>query len=144
MHMKPSNMFEDITEEEFNRREQDKKAYQNELFQQMNEAKEKKRIEQERIRRQELEDERKIFAQLDQMREAYRKEENPKDNASQLRSVSQISNHERPGSQVKAPPSSHHNVSMSMASVDYHAQYPSYGAPAPDPYSEGRNGSPPR
>ena len=31
MHMKPSNMFEDITEEEFDRREQDKKAYQREL-----------------------------------------------------------------------------------------------------------------
>ena len=30
--MKPSNMFEDITEDEFNRREQDKKSYQNELF----------------------------------------------------------------------------------------------------------------
>lgn len=30
--MKPSNMFEDITEAEFNKREQDKKAYQNELF----------------------------------------------------------------------------------------------------------------
>ena len=29
--MKPSNMFEDITEEEFDRREQDKKAYQREL-----------------------------------------------------------------------------------------------------------------
>ena len=27
MHMKPSNMFEDITEDEFNQREQDKKAY---------------------------------------------------------------------------------------------------------------------
>lgn len=26
-HMKPSNMFEDITEEEFNKREQDKKSY---------------------------------------------------------------------------------------------------------------------
>ena len=33
--MKPSNMFEDITEEEFNKREQDKKAYQNELMVQM-------------------------------------------------------------------------------------------------------------
>jgi len=32
-HMKPSNMFEDITEDEFNKREQEKKAYQNELFQ---------------------------------------------------------------------------------------------------------------
>ena len=27
MHMKPSNMFEDITEDEFNKREQEKKAY---------------------------------------------------------------------------------------------------------------------
>ena len=34
-HMKPSNMFEDITEEEFNQREQNKQAYKNELFQQM-------------------------------------------------------------------------------------------------------------
>jgi len=32
MHMKPSNMFEDITEEEFNKREQDKKLYQHELM----------------------------------------------------------------------------------------------------------------
>lgn len=32
VHMKPSNMFEDITEIEFNKREQDKKAYQNELM----------------------------------------------------------------------------------------------------------------
>ena len=41
--MKPSNMFEDITEEEFNKREQDKKAYQNELMVQMQEANERKR-----------------------------------------------------------------------------------------------------
>jgi len=51
MHMKPSNMFEDITEEEFNRREQEKKAYQNELFQQMQEAKDRKNMELERRRR---------------------------------------------------------------------------------------------
>jgi len=37
-HMKPSNMFEDITEAEFNKREQDKKSYQMELMQQMNEV----------------------------------------------------------------------------------------------------------
>ena len=49
--MKPSNMFEDITEDEFNRREQEKKAYQNELLQQMNEAKEKKRMEKDRVNR---------------------------------------------------------------------------------------------
>ena len=42
MHMKPSNMFEDITEDEFNKREQEKRAYQNLLMEQMNEAKERK------------------------------------------------------------------------------------------------------
>lgn len=74
--MKPSNMFEDITEAEFNKREQEKKAYQNELFQQMQEAQERKKMEKERARRQEVEDEKKIRAALDQMKEAFRKEEN--------------------------------------------------------------------
>ena len=50
-HMKPSNMFEDITEAEFNKREQSKKSYQNELMQQMREAKERKEMEKERRRR---------------------------------------------------------------------------------------------
>ena len=49
--MKPSNMFEDITEAEFNKREQSKKSYQNELMQQMREAKERKEMEKERRRR---------------------------------------------------------------------------------------------
>lgn len=62
MHMKPSNMFEDITEDEFNKREQEKRAYQNLLMDQMNEAKERKQQEKDRIRRQEVEDERKIYA----------------------------------------------------------------------------------
>ena len=62
MHMKPSNMFEDITEDEFNKREQEKRAYQNLLMEQMNEAKERKKQEKDRIRRQEVEDERKIYA----------------------------------------------------------------------------------
>lgn len=44
-------MFEDITEEEFNKREQEKKSYQNELMTQMLEAKEKKRQEKERLMR---------------------------------------------------------------------------------------------
>ena len=60
--MKPSNMFEDITEDEFNKREQEKRAYQNLLMEQMNEAKERKKQEKDRIRRQEVEDERKIYA----------------------------------------------------------------------------------
>jgi len=42
----------------------------------MREAKEKKQMEKERIQRQEIEDEMKIHAALNQMREAYKKEEN--------------------------------------------------------------------
>ena len=89
--MKPSNMFEDITEDEFNHREQEKKAYQNELLQQMNEAKEKKRMEKDRVNRQEVEDERKIHAALYQMREAFRKEENPVGLSREAQSASSIS-----------------------------------------------------
>ena len=47
--MKPSNMFEDITEDEFNRREVEKKSYQKVLMEQMNDVKERKRVEKERI-----------------------------------------------------------------------------------------------
>ena len=80
--MKPSNMFEDITEEEFNKREQDKKSYQNELMTQMLEAKEKKRLEKERLMRQEIEDDNKIHAALNQMKEAFQREENPNESRS--------------------------------------------------------------
>ena len=43
IHMKPSNQFEDITEDEFNRREQDKKAYSFDLAKQIEEDKERKK-----------------------------------------------------------------------------------------------------
>lgn len=46
--MRPSNNFEDITEDEFNRREQNKKQYQNELFQQMQEARNRRETEKQR------------------------------------------------------------------------------------------------
>ena len=49
--MRPTNHFEAITEEEFNKREQDKKSYQNDLLRQMEEAQERKRMEKERIKR---------------------------------------------------------------------------------------------
>ena len=75
--MKPSNMFEDITEDEFNRREVEKKSYQKVLMEQMNDVKERKRVEKERIMNQELHDDAKIHYELDQMREAFRKEESP-------------------------------------------------------------------
>lgn len=38
LHMRPSNMFEDITEEEFNRKERVKAEYRKELFMQMEEV----------------------------------------------------------------------------------------------------------
>lgn len=45
----------------------------------MQEASNKKKMEKDQRLRQEIEDDRKIHAQLDQMREAFRKEENPGD-----------------------------------------------------------------
>ena len=48
-------------------------------------------MEKERVRRQEIDDDNKIRAQLDQMREAFRKEENPNDpRNSEERSTSQF------------------------------------------------------
>ena len=42
VHMKPSNLFQDITEDEFNKREAEKNEYKNELQRQMQEHKAKK------------------------------------------------------------------------------------------------------
>ena len=50
----------------------------------------RKKIEKERIRKQEIDDDNKIKAQLDQMREAFRKEENPNDVNTEERSTSQF------------------------------------------------------
>lgn len=59
LHMRPSNYFEDITEDEFNRREQNKHSYKNELFSQMAEARDKKEAERmKRLREDILEEER--------------------------------------------------------------------------------------
>lgn len=52
--MRPSNNFEDITEQEFNKREQSKKQYQNELFSQMNETRAKKENERQRKMHEDL------------------------------------------------------------------------------------------
>ena len=57
----------------------------------------RKKIEKERIRRQEIDDDNKIKAQLDQMREAFRKEENPNDPRSEERSTSQFERDESQG-----------------------------------------------
>ena len=42
MHSKPSNRFDDITEEQFDRRERDKADYRYELQKQMEDARAKK------------------------------------------------------------------------------------------------------
>ena len=53
-------------------------------------------MEKDRKLRQEVEDDRKIHAQLDQMREAFRKEENPNDGdfSRQSESANGLSRHE--------------------------------------------------
>ena len=76
--MKPSNAFEDITEAEFNQREQGKKAYQNELFRQMQETQDRKKALKARVRDDEAKDEQKLMHQLDQLRDQFRREEQPK------------------------------------------------------------------
>ena len=81
-------MFEAITEEEFNQREMGKKTYSRILLDQMHEQKERKRLEKERRERQEIEDEAKIHYQLNQMKEAFRREDNP-----DTRTVQVASNH---------------------------------------------------
>lgn len=48
MHSKPSNMFEDITEDEFNRRERAKIEYRKELQIQMDEIQRKKELEKKK------------------------------------------------------------------------------------------------
>ena len=84
-HMKPSNLFEDISEEEFNKREQNKNAYKAQLMQQMQEAQEKKAAEKRRQQELEIEDDAKIHDQLNQLKDQYARELNP--NASPQRSV---------------------------------------------------------
>ena len=65
--MKPSNAFEDITEQEFNQREERKHNYQRELMKQMQEAQARKNLEKQKIRDEEMRDELKLRAQLDQL-----------------------------------------------------------------------------
>ena len=76
--MKPSNAFEDITEQEFNQREERKHNYQRELMKQMQEAQARKNLEKQKIRDEEMRDELKLRAQLDQLREQYMRETAPK------------------------------------------------------------------
>ena len=58
--MKPSNAFEDITEDEFNAREERKHTYQRELMKQMQETENRKRLAKQKIRDEEMRDEQKL------------------------------------------------------------------------------------
>ena len=62
--MRPSNHFEEITETEFNQRENGKNLYKIELQRQMDEARFRKENDKKIKFQQELEDEMKIKAQL--------------------------------------------------------------------------------
>jgi hypothetical protein len=62
VHMRPSNLFEEISEEQFNRREQDKAAYKHELQSQINAAKNRK-AEQKRLKQlEDIKEEQKILS----------------------------------------------------------------------------------
>jgi hypothetical protein len=79
--MRPSNHFEDITEDEFNKREANKKNYQHELFAQIAEARNRK--EQAKMRRfqEDIVEEEKIKEQLKQIGDEFNRskmEEPPK------------------------------------------------------------------
>lgn len=73
--MRPSNNFEDITEDEFNRREQNKKQYQNELFQQMQEARNRRETEKQRRLQEDMIEEQKIRDQLRQIGEEFNRKD---------------------------------------------------------------------
>ena len=62
VHMRPSNLFEEISEEQFNRREQDKAAYKQELQSQINAVKNRK-AEQKRLKQlEDIKEEQKILS----------------------------------------------------------------------------------
>lgn len=73
--MRPSNHFEDITEDEFNRREMNKNSYKNDLFQQMQESRGKKEADRRRRLQEELIEEEKVKAQLRQIGEEFNRQD---------------------------------------------------------------------
>lgn len=61
VHMKPTNNFEDITEQEFDHRERAKAEYRLELQEQMNDAREKKDEQKKKEILEDVEAEQKIY-----------------------------------------------------------------------------------
>ena len=69
-HMKPSNMFTDITEEKFNQMEAAKNFYRLELQEQMKSAKMKSEYEKQIRIQLEIEEERKILQEIASLNQA--------------------------------------------------------------------------
>lgn len=67
MHMRPTNNFEDITEEEFDRRERAKAEYRRELQEQMDAQNAAKEAQKKKLLVSDLNQEKKIYRQLQDM-----------------------------------------------------------------------------
>ena len=78
--MKPTNNFEEITEEEFERRERKKAEYRNELMQQIREQQEKKHNLKKQDMLNEVKHEQRIYKQLHEMQQEYISDEIKKGN----------------------------------------------------------------
>lgn len=78
--MRPTNNFEDITEEEFDRRERAKAEYRQVLQDQMTQVQEAKDSAKKAALSADIESEQKIWKQLHDMREDFIKEEVKKGN----------------------------------------------------------------
>jgi len=80
IHMRPTNNFEEITEVEFDRREQAKAQYRLELQQQMQEINDAKNDYKKKQVLKDIEHEQRIYQQLQDMRQEFIKEEVKKGN----------------------------------------------------------------
>ena len=80
IHMRPTNNFEEITEVEFDRREQAKAQYRLELQQQMQEINDAKNDQKKKEVLKDIEHEQRIYKQLQDMRQEFIKEEVKKGN----------------------------------------------------------------
>ena len=81
VHMRPTNNFENITEEEFDRRERAKNEYRAELQKQMEEFNAKKENQKKKDVLIDIQQEQKIYRDLHSMRDEFIKEEAKKGNA---------------------------------------------------------------
>ena len=89
-HMRPTNNFEEITEDEFDRRERAKAEYRRALQQQITDMQALKETQKKRDLIDEVKQEQKIYKQLYDMREDYIQEEIKKGNTDVRTKVGRI------------------------------------------------------